>query len=87
MVVTDSRTRDVARPVFLTFATGDTDGEPAAHVVPDGRVVEALRASAGEAGVRLISEDAVKDFAVGAGDGDGRDADGQAACRAAAGGG
>ena len=65
MEITDSRTRDVARPVFLTFATATNVGEPAAHVVADGLVVEALRAAAGEAGVRLISEDAVKDFAVG----------------------
>ncbi len=66
MVVTDSRTRDVARPVFLTFATAQADGEIAAYVVPDGLVVEALHAAAGEAGVALISEDAVKDFSVGA---------------------
>ena len=65
MVITDSRTRDVARPVFLTFATADAGGEASAHVVPDGLVVEALHAAAGEAGVTLIGEDAVKDFAVG----------------------
>jgi 2-octaprenyl-6-methoxyphenol hydroxylase len=66
MVITDSRTRDVARPVFLTFATADADGEATAHVIPDGLVVAALRAAAGEAGVRLIGEDAVRDFTVGA---------------------
>ena len=65
MVITDSRTRDVARPVFLTFATAQADGEASAHVVPDGLVVEALGAAAGEAGVRLIGGDAVKDFTVG----------------------
>ncbi len=65
MVITDSRTRDVARPVFLTFATADADGEPAAHVIADGIVVEALRAAAGEAGVTLIGEDAIRDFTVG----------------------
>ena len=36
MVITDSRTRDVARPVFLTFAMAGPDGEASAHVVPDG---------------------------------------------------
>ena len=65
MVITDSRARDVARPVFLTFATADAGGEASAHVVPDGLVVEALHAAAGEAGVTLIGGDAVKDFAVG----------------------
>ena len=65
MVITDSRTRDVARPVFLTFAMAGADGEASAHVVPDGLVVEALRAAAGEVGVVLIDEDAIRDFAVG----------------------
>ncbi len=65
MVITDSRTRDVARPVFLTFATAQADGEAAAHVVADGLVVEALHAATGAAGVTLIGGDAVKDFAVG----------------------
>lgn len=67
MVITDSRTRDVARPIFLTFPMADADGTPSAHVVADGLVVEALRAAAGEAGVVLVAEDAVKDFTVGAG--------------------
>ncbi len=65
MVITDSRTRDVARPVFLTFAMTAADGEVAAHVIPDGLVVDALRTAAGEAGVTLINEDAVGDFAAG----------------------
>jgi len=65
MVITDSRTRDVARPIFLTFTMDGADGEPAAHVVSDGLVVAALSAAAGEAGVRLVSEDAVKDFTIG----------------------
>lgn len=66
MVITDSRTRDVARPVFLTFAMEGEDGVASAHVVPDGAVVAALRTAASEAGVVLIAEDAVKNFAVGA---------------------
>ncbi len=64
MIVTDSRTRDVARPVFLTFATGMDHGEATAHVVSDGIVVEALRSAAVNAGVRLIEGDAVRDFSV-----------------------
>lgn len=66
MVITDSRTRDVARPVYLTFAMAGPDGEASAHVIPDGLVVEALGAAAADAGVALVSEDAVKDFAVAA---------------------
>jgi 2-octaprenyl-6-methoxyphenol hydroxylase len=65
MVITDSRTRDVARPVFLTFAMEGEDGAASAHVVPDGAVVTALRTAADEAGVALIAEDAIRDFAVG----------------------
>ncbi len=65
MVITDSRTRDVARPVFLTFAMAGADGTASAHVVPDGLVVAALGTAAAEAGVRLIAGDAVKDFAAG----------------------
>jgi 2-octaprenyl-6-methoxyphenol hydroxylase len=64
MAITDSRTRDVARPIYLTFAMEGDDGKASAHVVPDGAVVAALRSAAGAAGVGLIAEDAVKDFAV-----------------------
>ena len=60
MEITDSRTRDVVRPVFLTFTD---DSEPSAHVVPDGIVVAALYRRAQEAGVRVIAPDAVRDFA------------------------
>jgi 2-octaprenyl-6-methoxyphenol hydroxylase len=58
MIVTDSRTRDVVRPVFLTF---DTDGT--AHVVADGIVVAALRKAAAETGVVMVAPEAVTDFA------------------------
>ncbi|HVY20007.1 MAG TPA: ubiquinone biosynthesis hydroxylase [Bauldia sp.] len=57
MIVTDSRTGDVARPVFLTFATEGT-----AHVVADGVVVAALRKSASDAGVAIIAPETVTDF-------------------------
>ena len=68
MIITDSRTRDVARPVFLTFATAAEDGEPSAHVVPDGTVVGALRAAAVAAGVTLVNDDAIVDFVAGSAD-------------------
>ena len=64
MVVTDSRTRDAARPVYLTFATPNEDGVASAHLVPDGPVVAALREAAGKSGVRLVAAEAVVDFSV-----------------------
>lgn len=63
MIVTDSRTRDTVRPVFLTF--GEEEGEgPSAHVVPDGVVVAALKAAAEAAGARTVAPDAITDFTV-----------------------
>ena len=51
MIVTDSRTTDPVRPVFLTFGTpggeeGQEDGQPFAHMVPNKALVKALRAKA-----------------------------------------
>jgi 2-octaprenyl-6-methoxyphenol hydroxylase len=57
MIVTDSRTRDAVRPVFLTFPTEGT-----AHVVADGVVVAALRRAAAEAGVVMLAPETVSDF-------------------------
>jgi 2-octaprenyl-6-methoxyphenol hydroxylase len=57
MIVTDSRTRDVVRPVFLTFPTDGT-----AHVVADGVVVAALRRAAAKAGVTMVAPETVADF-------------------------
>ncbi len=37
MIITDSRTSDAVRPVFLTFE-GAVDGEPFAHMVPNGEL-------------------------------------------------
>lgn len=66
MIITDSRTRDVLRPVFLTFATGEDESgaasEPQAHVVGDGVVVSALRKAAKSAGVTFVVPDSVTDF-------------------------
>ena len=70
MIITDSRTQDVARPVFLTFATGgdgEHPGEASAYVVPDGIVVAALRRAAFAAGVTIIAPETITDFAVAGG--------------------
>lgn len=63
MAITDSRVRDVYRPVYLTFAKDD--GSAQAHVVPDGIVVSALSERAEEEGVRIIAPDSVADFVAG----------------------
>ncbi|MGI9363823.1 MAG: ubiquinone biosynthesis hydroxylase [Rhizobiaceae bacterium] len=64
MIVTDSRTSDPVRPVFLTF--GDADGqdnaEPFAHMLPNRALVMALRRKAQELGVELVHEDTVDGF-------------------------
>jgi len=62
MVVTDSRTRDVARPVFLTFDGDVEPGEPFAYMVPNAALQEALAEVALAAGVELHPT-AVADFA------------------------
>lgn len=63
MEITDSRTGDAVRPVFLTFAlAGTADGE--AYVVGDGIVTEALARNAEAAGVDILTRAAVEDFTV-----------------------
>lgn len=56
MVVTDSRTRDVARPTFLTFDGDVVPGEPFAHMVPNAVLQAALIADAEAAGIELKAE-------------------------------
>ena len=51
MIVTDSRTSDPVRPVFLTFDGDIAPGEPFAHMVPNVALVGALRARADALGV------------------------------------
>jgi 2-octaprenyl-6-methoxyphenol hydroxylase len=65
MVITDSRTRDVVRPVFLTFAGTTEDGEPFAHMVMNEVMVGALDAAARAAGTTVVAGEAVADFTVG----------------------
>ena len=43
MEITDSRTGDAVRPVFLTFDTAVSDGEPFAYMVPNEPLAAALR--------------------------------------------
>jgi 2-octaprenyl-6-methoxyphenol hydroxylase len=65
MVITDSRTRDVARPVFLTFDGATEDGEPFAHMVANRVMVDAIGRAARTAGVDLRAPDSVTGFTVG----------------------
>ncbi len=51
MVITDSRTEDPIRPVFLSFAGEAEEGAPFAHMVEQDRLAGALRAAALAAGV------------------------------------
>ncbi len=64
MVITDSRTGDAVRPVFLTFEGAADDGGPFAHMVPNRVMVGALRAAAEAAGVALVAPDSVRGFDV-----------------------
>ena len=61
MVVTDSRLNDVVRPVFLTFAGDVEPGEPFAHMVENGPLVDALIRKA-EADHIELRPTAVSDF-------------------------
>ena len=63
MIVTDSRTNDPVRPVFLTFGdVNASDDAPFAHMVPNKALVGALRARAQALGVTVIHGDTVTDF-------------------------
>ncbi|MBZ9937961.1 ubiquinone biosynthesis hydroxylase [Mesorhizobium sp. BR1-1-16] len=65
MIVTDSRTRDPVRPVFLTFSREEGSAAPFAHMVPNGALVAALSDAADQAGVTRISGCGVTDFETG----------------------
>lgn len=53
MIVTDSRTADPVRPVFLTFEGAVTDGAPFAHMVPNVAMVGALRSACERLGITI----------------------------------
>jgi 2-octaprenyl-6-methoxyphenol hydroxylase len=62
MEVTDSKTGDAVRPVFLTFDGSVEEGEPFAHMVPNGVLLGALAQAAKAAGVEMIAPDSVDRF-------------------------
>ena len=71
MIVTDSRTSDPVRPVFLTFDGEVAPGEPFAHMVYNRTLNGALRRRAAELGIDIIEGVAVEAFSGRAGRGDG----------------
>lgn len=62
MVVTDSRTADPVRPVFLTFGGDVAPGEPFARMVPNSVLNGALRKRAEELGILFREGVAVDGF-------------------------
>jgi len=64
MIITDSRTSDPVRPVFLTFGGEAAPGEPFAHMVMNRNLTGALRRRAGELGIEIVQGVAVEDFDV-----------------------
>ncbi|MEI5678981.1 MULTISPECIES: ubiquinone biosynthesis hydroxylase [unclassified Mesorhizobium] len=65
MIVTDSRTADPVRPVYLTFDGEVAPGEPFAHMVANKVLNGALRRRAGELGIDIIEGVAVSSFEAG----------------------
>ncbi len=53
MIVTDSRTSDPVRPVFLTFDGDVEEGRPFAHMIPNVSMVRALRNACGRLGITI----------------------------------
>ncbi len=62
MIITDSRTSDPVRPVFLTFDGEVGPGEPFAHMVENRILNGALRRRAAELGIDIIEGVAVSGF-------------------------
>lgn len=62
MVVTDSRTNDPVRPVFLTFAGEVEPGEPFAHMIPNVAMNAALRRRCADLGVTVVDGIAATGF-------------------------
>lgn len=53
MIVTDSKTADPVRPVFLTFDGEVEDGRPFAHMIPNAVLVGALRGICDRLGIEI----------------------------------
>jgi 2-octaprenyl-6-methoxyphenol hydroxylase len=66
MAVTDSKLNDATRPVFLSFGGEIEPGEPFAHMIENGPLVDALTAKAKQIGIAFQSK-AVTDFEAGPG--------------------
>ena len=62
MIVTDSRTSDPVRPVFLTFGGTAEAGEPFAHMIANRTLNGALRRRAAELGIDIVEGVAVQGF-------------------------
>ncbi|MDR7033969.1 ubiquinone biosynthesis hydroxylase [Mesorhizobium sp. BE184] len=62
MIVTDSRTADPVRPVFLTFDGDVAPGEPFAHMVANRDLNGILRKQASQLGIDIIEGVAVRAF-------------------------
>ncbi|TSE13771.1 ubiquinone biosynthesis hydroxylase [Mesorhizobium intechi] len=62
MIITDSRSADPVRPVFLTFGGEVAPGEPFAHMVANKSLNGALRARAETLGIDIIEGVAVQGF-------------------------
>ncbi|WP_421855993.1 ubiquinone biosynthesis hydroxylase [Oricola sp.] len=62
MIVTDSRTGDPVRPVFLTFDGDVGDGEPFAHMMPNATLNGALREKCAAIGVTVSQGAGVANF-------------------------
>ncbi|ACP26887.1 putative 2-octaprenyl-6-methoxyphenyl hydroxylase [Sinorhizobium fredii NGR234] len=62
MVITDSKTADPVRPVFLTFEGDGGEGRPFAHMVPNTALVGGLREACRELGVAIRQAAMVESF-------------------------
>lgn len=64
MIITDSKTSDPVRPVFLTFDGDAGPGEPFAHMVPNPAMIGPLLEAATELGIELRFATTVDTFTV-----------------------
>ncbi|MDE1156749.1 MAG: ubiquinone biosynthesis hydroxylase [Neorhizobium sp.] len=62
MIVTDSRTNDPVRPVFLTFDGAIEEGRPFAHMIPNVAIVRALRGACERLGITIRHGVSVSSF-------------------------
>lgn len=67
MIITDSRTGDPVRPVFLTFDGEVAPGEPFAHMIANRDLNRALRNRAAELGITILQGVGAEGFEVGGG--------------------